>query len=102
LVDGFEDLSSLLAQITNAATRELGAFLHKVREVFGHDEVERAADLWIARFEADDWIDFEREQVCRRVTVHALAQLVESRTLMSVAAARTKAPVDLDFRRERC
>ena len=102
LVDGFEDLSSPLAQITNAATRELGAFLHTVREVFGPDEVERAADLWIARFEADDWIDFEREQVCRRVTIHAVAQLVASRTLMSVAAARSKAPVDLDWSRQRC
>jgi len=102
LVDGFEDLSSRLAQITNAATRELGAFLQTVREVFGHDEVERAADLWIARFEADDWIDFEREKVCRRVTIHALAQLVASRTLISVAAARTKAPADLDWRRQRC
>ena len=28
----------------------MGAFLHAVREVFGHDEVERAANLWITRF----------------------------------------------------
>ena len=102
LSDGFEDLSSPLAQITNAAARELGAFLHAVREVFGHAEVERAADLWVAHFEADDWIDFEREQVCRRVTIHALAQLVETRTLMSVVAARSKAPVDLDWSRQTC
>ena len=102
LVNGFEDLSSPLAQITNAATKELGAFLHAVREVFGNDEVEHAADLWIASFEADDWIDFEREQVCRRVTIHALAELVQSRTMVPVAAARNTEPVDLDWSRQRC
>ena len=102
LMDGCEDLSSSLAQITNAATRELGAFLYAVRQVFGQAEVEHAADLWIAGFEADDWIDFEREQVCRRVTIHALARLVGSRSLMGTAAGGSKAPSEFDWSRETC
>jgi hypothetical protein len=102
LMDGFDEFSSSLAQITNAAKSELGAFLYTVRQVFGQDEVEHAADLWIACFEADDWIDFEREQVCRRVTIHALAQLVESRSLMATAAGGSKSPSKLDWSREGC
>jgi hypothetical protein len=102
LMEGFEDFSSSVAQITNGAKRELGAFLYTVRQVFGQDEVEHAADLWIANFEADDWIDFEREQVCRRVTIRALVQLVESRSLMATAARGSKSPSELDWSGERC
>ncbi len=101
-MDALEEFSSPLAQITNAAKRELGAFLYTVRQVFGQDEVEHAADLWIASFEADNWIDFEREQVCRRVTIHALAQLVASRRLMAAAAAGGRQRLELDWSRETC
>jgi hypothetical protein len=79
LIDGLEDFSSPLTQITNAAKKELGAFLCAVRQVFGQDEVEYAADLWIAGFEMTDWIDSAEEQTCRQVTIRALAQLAEAR-----------------------
>jgi hypothetical protein len=100
LIEGFEEFSSPLAQITNAAKKELGAFLCAVRQVFGHDEVERAADLWIASFEATDWIDSDQEQTCRRVTIQTLAQLVEARTLMPLAIADSEGQRNLNWSRQ--
>jgi hypothetical protein len=78
-IHGLEEFSSPLSQITNTAKKELGSFLCAVRQVFGHDEVDTAADLWIANFETTDWIDANTERTCRRVTIQAFAQLVEAR-----------------------
>jgi hypothetical protein len=81
---GLEEFSSAVREITEAATKELGSFLCAVRQVFGDEEAGRAADLWIASFETANWIDGPPERTCRQVTVHALAQLVEARTLARV------------------
>ena len=75
------EFSSPVTQMTNAATKELGAFLCAVSQVFGYWEVEGAADLWVASFEATDWIEADKEQTCRQVTIQALACLVEARSL---------------------
>ncbi len=101
-MDGLNEFSSPVAQITNAAKKELGAFLSAVREVFGHDEVERAADLWIASFETTDWIDSDEEQTCRRVTIQTLAQLVGARTLVAGATAGSESQSKLNWNRQRC
>ena len=97
-IDGFEEFSSPLTQITNAAKKELGAFLCGVRQVFGHDQVERAADLWIACFETTDWIDSGQEQTCRRVTIQTLAQLAEVTTLRAAATTGSESHSKLDWR----
>ena len=80
-VHDLAEFSSPVTQITNAATKELGAFLCAVSQVFGYGEVEKAADLWIARFEETDWIDSNKEHTCRQVTIQTLACLVEARSI---------------------
>jgi len=87
LIDGLEAFSSPVAQITKAAKKELGAFLCAIRGVFGEEEVEHAADIWIAGFETNDWIDVDAEHFCRRVTIQTLARLVEARILTRAAKA---------------
>ena len=77
--------SSPIAQITEAAKKELGTFLCAIRGVFGEEEVEHAADVWLASFESIDWIDVDAEHFCRRVTVQTLARLTEARMITRAA-----------------
>jgi hypothetical protein len=86
-IDDLREFSSPITQITKAAEKELGAFLSAVSQVSGYDEVERAADLWMANFETSDWINADEEHTCRQVTIQALAQLVAANRLARVTRA---------------
>ncbi len=77
-------------QIANAALKELGAFLFAVKEVFGSDKVQKAADLWIRRLETTDWMGSNNAKAFRRITIQTLAQLADDLTLQAFLQERSE------------
>ncbi|HEX4229470.1 MAG TPA: hypothetical protein VHZ07_12435 [Bryobacteraceae bacterium] len=73
--DDSKQCDSSFAQVAKAAERELGAFLFAVEQMFGIEEVQRAADLWIKGIERADTITTDTEKSLRQITIQAAYQL---------------------------
>jgi cyclopropane fatty-acyl-phospholipid synthase-like methyltransferase len=56
--------------ISQAAERELAAFLRATTDIFGH-----AGEIWIHAMESRDWHCENPDKFFRGVTVHAVAQI---------------------------
>lgn len=63
------------ANVSNAAQKELQAFLHAVSEMFGSDRTEEAGEFWLKALENSDGISVDAEKFFRRVTIQAASQL---------------------------
>ena len=72
----FECNDASLLAVQARAERELAAFLRAASEVPGQNNMPRAGDAWLQAMETLDCPD-DDEKFFRRVTILAIAQLIE-------------------------
>jgi hypothetical protein len=61
--------------ISQAAERELAAFLRATTDIVGRGSTSQAGDIWIHAMESRDWHCENPDKFFRGVTVHAVAQI---------------------------
>lgn len=71
------DSISSVRKVSNAAQKELQAFLGAVTEIFGESRTQRAGEFWLEALENFDGVVADTEKFFRRVTIQAANQLAK-------------------------